>query len=171
METLSVIPKLNRFVLRVPQWLVFFMLGPLIIGTISLLAWYILAGGILRGPARIEYVIPRGAAERIAAGETLETIPASATFIVGDELVLNNQDAVNHQVGPFWIPAGSALVIPLDRANDFNYFCSIHPDGSITLLVRPQNSLLLTLLPTLVLGVPIGIGLAVIARVVSGLQD
>jgi hypothetical protein len=162
---------MSRIPLHVPSWLVFFMLGPLSIGTISLLAWYILADGVLRGPMRVEYVIPQGASKRIAAGESIDTIPAQALFIVGDELVLNNQDEVNHQVGPFWIPAKSALVIPLDRENSFNYLCTIHPSGAIGLEVRPQNSLLLTLLPTLLLGVPIGISLSVIARVVSGLQD
>jgi len=147
-----------------------FLAGPLFIGGISLLAWFILTGGITRGPARIEYIIPAGTAERVAAGEAVPSIPARAVFVVGDVLVFRNQDRVNHQLGPFWIPAGTTLTIPLERPSTLNYLCTIHPSGSIDLEVRPQNSLLLTLVPTLLLGGPLGAVLALVIRVVSRLE-
>ncbi|MBI4674935.1 MAG: hypothetical protein HY741_25115 [Chloroflexi bacterium] len=162
-------PRLGRSSPRW-QWLLPFLAGPLFIGAISVLAWFMLAGSITRGPGRIEYVIAAGTAQRIAAGEAVSALPAKAVFVVGDVLVLRNEDTVNHNLGPFWIPAGTTISIPLDRASTLNYLCTAHPSGYIGLEVRPQNSWLLTLVPTLLLGVPLGGVLALIIRVVSRLD-
>ncbi len=156
--------------LRRREWLVPFLAGPLFIGIISVLGWFIFTGGMTRGPMRIELVIPAGAAKRIAAGEALPGIPAKAIFVAGDVLVLRNEDAVNHQLGPFWIPAGTTLTVPLERPSTLNYLCTIHPSGTIGLEVLPQHSLRLTLIPTLLLGVPLGSILGVIARIMSRLD-
>lgn len=152
------------------QWLLPLLAGPLFVGSISVLAWFMLAGGVTRGPMQIEYVIPAGTAERVAAGETVPTIPRRAVFVAGDVLVLRNEDRVNHQLGPFWIPAGTTMTIPLDRPANLNYLCTIHPSGSIGLEVRPHNSLLLTLVPTFALGLPLGAVLSLVIRVASRLQ-
>lgn len=151
-------------------WLLPFLIGPTVVGALSLSAWAILGGGVLRPSQRIEFVIPAGAAQRVQAGETIPSIPANSVFVVGDVLALRNEDVVNHQMGPFWIPAGTTITIPLDRPSTFNYLCTIHPSGNIGLEVRPSDSLLLTLVPTLVLGLPMGVVLSLILRVVSRLD-
>lgn len=150
--------------------LVPFLAGPIFVGAVTLLAWFLFTGGILRGPARIEFVIPAGTAERVAAGEAVPSIPAKESFIVGDVLVLRNEDRVNHELGPFWIPAGTTLTIPLERAASLNYVCTIHPSGYFGLEVRPQNSVLLTLVPTLLLGVPLGGVASLIVHVIGRLE-
>jgi hypothetical protein len=159
-----------RFSLQHWQWLLPFLIGPAVMGAISLSAWVLLSGGILRPPQRIEFVIPAGAAQRIQDGETVPSIPANSVFVVGDVLALRNEDVLNHRMGPFWIPAGTTITIPLDRPSTFNYLCTIHPSGSIGLEVRPRDSLLLTLVPTLVLGLPMGAVLSLIARVLARLD-
>ncbi|MBI5052663.1 MAG: hypothetical protein HZB52_05300 [Chloroflexi bacterium] len=152
------------------RWLVIFLIPPLVLGAFSLVSWYMLAGGVIRNPMRIEYVIPSGAAQRIANGEALPTIPAKAVFVAGDRLVFRNEDQTDHRVGPFWIPSGSTLTIPLERASSISYLCTVHPSGTIDLDVRPQNSAWLMLIPTLALGIPLGGVLTVIVRVVSRLE-
>lgn len=147
-----------------------FIAGPLFFGTISIVAWLLLTGGPTRAPGRIEYVIPAGTAQRIAAGEAVPSIPAKAVFVVGDILVLRNEDKVKHQFGPFWVPAGTSVNIPLSEASSSNYLCSIHPSGTIGIDVQPPTNLWQILVPTLLLGVPIGGVLNIILRVVARLD-
>lgn len=152
------------------QSLLLFLAGPVFMGALSLLAWMLLGGGVIRAPQRIEFVIPEGTAARVQAGQAVPSIPAKSVFIVGDVLALRNDDVSNHQMGPFWIPARTTITIPLDRASTFNYLCTIHPSGYIGLEVRPRDSLLLTLIPTLGLGLPIGAALVIIVRVMARLD-
>jgi hypothetical protein len=98
------------------------------------------------------------------------SIPAKWVFVAGDELVFRNEDLADHNVGPFWIPAGTTITIPLERASTYSYLCTVHPGGSIGLEVQPRNSWTRTLTPTLLLGVPIGGVLAVVVRLASRLD-
>ena len=151
------------------SWLIFFLMGPIFVGVFSVAGW-VIYGGTTRAPGRIEFVIPVGTAERVAAGEAVPSLPAKWVFVAGDVLALRNEDGVNHQLGPFWIPAGTTLTIPLERASTFNYLCTVHPSGSIGLEVQPRNSWTRTLTPTLLLGVPIGAVLAVVVRLAGRLD-
>ncbi len=162
--------SLPRRFLANRQSLLLFLAGPLLMGAISLFAWVLLGGGVLRPPQRIEFVIPEGTAVRVKAGEAVPSIPAKSIFVVGDVLALRNEDDANHQMGPFWIPAKTAITIPLDRVSTFNYVCTIHPSGFIGLEVRPRDSLLLVLVPTLGLGLPLGGVLSLVIRIASRLE-
>jgi hypothetical protein len=157
--------------LTLPHWKGFliFLIGPAFVGAISVLAWWMF-GGVLRAPQRIEMVIPTGTSERVAAGEAVPSIPAKSRFVVGDVLVFRNDDAANHQIGPFWIPAGTTVTVPLEQVSTFSYLCTVHPSGYIGLEVQSRDSLLRTLFPTLVLGVPLGGLLAFVIRLVSRLD-
>ncbi len=150
--------------------LILLLAGPLLIGVISVVSWITVGGGVLRPPQRIEFVIPQGTAQRVQAGEAVPSIPAKSVFVIGDVLVIRNEDVANHQLGPFWIPAKSTLSVPLNQAQSFSYLCTIHPSGSIGLEVRPRDSLLLTFIPTFAMGLPLGIALVIIARVLSRLE-
>ena len=61
-----------------------------------------------RPPQEIVLTIPAGTAERVSRGEQPPSIPQNMIFVVGDTLVVNNQDAVDHKLGPVWIPANSS---------------------------------------------------------------
>lgn len=155
--------------IRKRAWLILFLLGPIFVGAFSVAGW-VIYGGTTRAPGRIEYVIPAGTAERVAAGEAVPSIPAKWVLVAGDVLALRNEDGVNHQLGPFWIPAGTTLTIPLERASTFSYICTIHPSGSVGLEVLPPNSWLRTLVPTLLLGAPLG-GVLVVVVCLAGRLD
>jgi hypothetical protein len=77
-----------------------------------------------REPQRVELVIPAGTALSIENGETPPSIPEDMTFVVGDTLVVINQDEVDHQLGPLWIPAGTSASLNLDTEENFVLQCS-----------------------------------------------
>lgn len=156
--------------IRKYSWFLVFLTGPLFVGAFSVAGW-IMYGGTTRAATRIEYVIPAGTAQRVAAGESVPSIPSEWVFIVGDVLILRNKDDVDHQLGPFWVPAGSTLTVPMERASTFSYLCTIHPSGSIGFEVLPRNSWVRPLTITLLLGIPIGVVISLAVFVASRLDD
>ncbi len=89
-----------------------------------------------RAPKVIELVIPGGTAERVARGETPPTIPDSMAFVVGDTLLVKNDDSADHELGPLWIPAGSSATLSLDAVQSYAYACSFQPGKYFGLDVR-----------------------------------
>lgn len=61
-----------------------------------------------RAPRAIVLTIPVGTSEQIARGEQPPTIPENMSFVVGDRLVVRNEDSADHKLGPLWIPANSS---------------------------------------------------------------
>ena len=49
------------------------------------------------------------------------------TFVVGDRLVVKNEDAVDHKLGPLWIPAHASAQLSLDQEENLAYECSFQP--------------------------------------------
>jgi len=94
-----------------------------------------------RAPQQVELLIPSGTAERVSRGETVPSIPEEMVFIVGDVLVVKNEDTVNHQLGPLWIPANSSASLALDNANRYVESCSFQPTQYLGLDVRQATTL------------------------------
>jgi len=159
----------NRFTIN-KQSVILFLVGPLVMGVISVLSWAMVGGGVLRQPQRVDFIIPQGTAELVKQGQAVPSIPAKWIFVQGDVLAIRNDDVVNHELGPFWIPSQTTLNVPLDKAESYSYLCTAHPSGAIGLEVRPRDSLLMTLIPTLAMGLPMGIALVIIGRVLSGIK-
>ncbi len=89
-----------------------------------------------RAPREIVLTIPSGTAEQIARGEQPPTIPENMTFVVGDRLVVRNEDAVDHKLGPLWIPANSSAQLALDQEESLAYECTFQPGNYFGLDVR-----------------------------------
>ena len=89
-----------------------------------------------RSPREIVLTIPAGTADQIARGEQPPTIPENMTFVVGDKFVVNNEDAVDHKLGPLWIPANSSAQLSLDQEENLAYECSFQPGNYFGLDVR-----------------------------------
>ena len=49
------------------------------------------------------------------------------TFVVGDKLVVRNEDSVDHKLGPLWIPANSSAQLSLDQEASLAYECTFQP--------------------------------------------
>ncbi len=89
-------------------------------------------------PQRIELVIPAGTAEQVAAGKSVLSIPSEMSFVVGDTLVVKNEDNVAHQLGPVWVPPASSASLTLDQANKFSYACTFQTTRYLGLDVRSR---------------------------------
>ena len=113
-----------------------------------------------RAPKVIELVIPKGTAEEVARGETPPTIPDSMIFVVGDTLLVKNNDTANHQLGPLWIPAGSSASLSLNDAQSYTYSCSFQPGQYFGIDVHEALTLGTRLYGILYTGLPLGIVIA-----------
>ena len=81
----------------------------------------------MRAPRQVTLIIPRGTAEKVARGEQPPSIPKGMTFVVGDTLLVKNDDVVDHKLGPLWIPANSTAQLSLDQQESLSYECTFQP--------------------------------------------
>src|SRR5215212_6938544 len=89
-----------------------------------------------RAPREIVLTIPVGTADQVARGEQPPSLPENMTFVVGDRLVVTNEDSVDHKLGPLWIPANSSAQLALDQEENLAYECSFQPGKYFGLDVR-----------------------------------
>ena len=100
------------------------VLGLLLAWALSEVSFLILKDKSDHAPQRVELVIPAGTADKVAQGQAVPSIPADMVFVVGDTLVVKNEDTTAHQLGPIWVPPGSSASLTLDQANKYSYACS-----------------------------------------------
>lgn len=120
-----------------------------------------------RAPKRIELVIPPGSAERVARGEAPPDIPEELTFVVGDTLVVINQDSASHQLGPLWIPAGAVASLTLESEQNYAMECSFQPSRVFGLDVREPVTLATRLTGIFFAGLPLSALFAVYSLVIG----
>lgn len=119
-----------------------------------------------RPAQEILITIPPGTSELVARGEQPPSIPENMVFVVGDELVIENKDAVDHKLGSLWIPASSSARLTLDRAENLAFECSFQPGNYFGLDVRQSLTLLTRIDGTLRAGLPLGILIALYSLVI-----
>lgn len=95
---------------------------------------------VSRAPEVITLNIPEGTSERVEAGQALADIPRQMIFVVGDTLVVNNQDVVPHELGPLWVPPGKSASLNLELVSDFTYSCSFTPSKYLGLTVKEATT-------------------------------
>ena len=137
------------------------MLAGLLLGALISEVSFIFLRETARPPQTIELVIPEGTAERIARGEEPPTIPNQMTFVVGDKLLVKNNDVADHELGPLWIPAGSSASLSLDSVQSYAYACSFRPSKYLGLDVREALTLGTRFYGILYSGIPLGALIAV----------
>jgi hypothetical protein len=120
-----------------------------------------------RAPQDIELVVPAGTAEQVAAGQAPPSLPEDMTFVVGDTLVVINQDDVDHQLGPLWIPPGTSASLNLDTEQNFILDCSFQPTKVFGIDVLQPVTLGTRLTGILFAGVPLGALFAVYSILVG----
>jgi len=91
------------------------------------------------GARALTFVIPAGTAARLKAGEPFTVLPSPIHLTVGvrDVLVLTNDDDVIHQVGPIILGSRQTYRIPFRNPGHFQYACSLHAAGTLTLVISP----------------------------------
>jgi hypothetical protein len=120
-----------------------------------------------RPPQEIELVIPAGTADRVQRGEDSPGVPEAMEFVVGDTLIVRNQDQVDHQLGPLWIPAGSSARLELTAIDQYAYSCSFRPDKYVGLEVHEPLTWATRLEGVFFSGVPLGVLLALYSLVIA----
>jgi hypothetical protein len=126
-------PYIGPFLIR---FLVLSIVASGFILLVSEIGYRLLREESSRPPKTIELLIPAGTSEKIGRGESNPAIPKEMIFVVGDVLLVKNQDTVDHELGPVWIPAGTSASLTLDQANDFTYSCSFRESRYFDLTVR-----------------------------------
>ena len=94
-----------------------------------------------RAPQTIELVIPKGTAARVEAGEDDPTIPEEMVFVLGDTLLVRNDDTTSHQLGPIWVPAGASASLAMGEPAKLAYSCSFSTTRYLNLDVRQPTTL------------------------------
>lgn len=136
-------------------------LGLLLALVFNELSFQFLRSDETRSPQVIELVIPPGTAEQVAQGNDSLLLPTTMTFVVGDVLLVHNNDRVNHQLGPMFIPAGSSASLTFDTIQHYAYVCSFQTERYLGLDVRQPLTLGIRLLGTLFAGLPLGALIAI----------
>jgi hypothetical protein len=133
------------------------MLAGLAIGAgISEATYYFLRGGEARTPEVIEITIPAGTAEKVRNGQSEPSLPAAMTFVIGDTLVVKNQDSATHQLGPLFIPPGTSASLQLDATQKYAASCTFQPGRYFGLDIRSPLTLESRIVGILQAGVPLG---------------
>ncbi len=145
--------------------ILFSMLTGLAIGALINEVTFLFLRETARAPQVIELIIPKGTAESIARGEKPPTIPDSMTFVVGDTLLVQNNDTADHELGPLWIPAGTSASLPLDTVQSYTFGCSFQPGNYFGLDVREPLTPGTRLYGILYSGLPLGVLIALYALV------
>lgn len=93
-----------------------------------------------RAPQTIELTIPAGTAEKVERGEEVNTLPQEMVFVLGDVLVVHNQDVVSHELGPLFIPSGTSASLPMDNVDNYAASCSFQPSSYLGLEVKEPTT-------------------------------
>ena len=109
-----------------------------------------------REPQEIILTIPAGTAEKVARGEQPPSIPQDMIFVVGDTLVVKNEDLVDHKLGQLWIPANSSASLSLNEVQNMAFECSFQSGNYFGLDVRQPLTLGTRVYGILYAGIPIG---------------
>ena len=110
-----------------------------------------------RPPNEITLVIPNGTAAQVARGEQPPSIPENMVFVVGDTLIVKNEDRSDHKLGPLFIPANSSARLALNTEESLAYECSFQPSKYFGLDVHEALTAGTRVFGILEVGLPLGI--------------
>lgn len=93
-------------------------------------------------PASREEVfeIPQGTWARRMSGDKVEILPNEIRLTLGmkDVLLLRNLDDVPQTFGPALMMPGQSFRLPFEVASDYQFACTAHASGSMTVIVDPE---------------------------------
>ena len=135
MQKENLAPYLRRLIILV-------IVTSIALFAINEITFIILNENIDRAPMRIELLIPLGTAERVAMGEEVASIPDEMVFIMGDVLVVNNQDTSSHELGPVFVPPGASASLALNEADRVALACSFRPSKYLGLTIKEPTNIL-----------------------------
>jgi hypothetical protein len=86
------------------------------------------------------FAIPQGTWARRMAGNKIEILPSRIRLTLGlrDILVLKNLDDVPQVFGPTLMMPGQSFRLPFAVASDYQFACTAHASGQMTIVVEPK---------------------------------
>ena len=83
--------------------------------------------------------IPHGTWARRMSGDPVEILPSQIRLTLGvrDILVLENRDEVPQIFGPTLMMPGQRFRLPFAVASDYQFACTAHASGQMTVVVDP----------------------------------
>ena len=145
---------MTRLILQ--RVLVPMVLGFLLGAAVNEVSFLFLKTDAGRGPERIELVIPAGTAAKVAQGQSDPVLPASLAFVLGDILVIKNEDTSIHQLGPLYIPPGSSASLTLNQTESLALRCSFQVSQYEGIVVQDPVTVLTRVGGIIVSGLPLG---------------
>ena len=115
------------------------LLGIVSAGALAVLAW--------AGFAPIEsaskdaiFEIPKGTWARRMSGDKVAMLPNRIRLTLGvrDILVVRNLDDVPQTFGPTLMMPGQSFRLPFERAAEYQFACTAHANGQMTIVVEPE---------------------------------
>jgi hypothetical protein len=86
--------------------------------------------------ADFEFVIPKGALDRMQAGEDLQIVPANLTVKVGQVVRVRNEDLRPVVLGPFAVGPLQTLTQRFATPGTLEGDCNVHASGRIVITVE-----------------------------------
>lgn len=89
------------------------------------------------------FEIPTGTWANRMAGNKVEILPQEVHLALGvrDMLVLRNLDTVPQMFGPTLIMPNQSFKLPFELASDYQFACTAHISGQMTVIVDPEPTL------------------------------
>jgi hypothetical protein len=84
--------------------------------------------------------IPKGTYARRRAGDLVEILPDTIRLTLGvkEVLLIRNHDDVPQIFGPTIMMPGQSFRLPFERAASYQFVCSAHANGQLTIDVEPE---------------------------------
>jgi len=108
-------------------------------GALGAVAWATLSP--VRSASRDEiFEIPKGTWARRMAGDDVEILPSEIRLTLGvkDILLLRNLDDVPQVFGPALMMPGQSFRLPFEVASSYQFACTAHASGQMTVVVDPM---------------------------------
>jgi len=105
---------------------------------LALAAWAMLAP-VQAGSRERLFEIPAGTWKSRMSGKPVDILPSEIRLTLGvqDILVLRNADDVPQIFGPVLIMPGQSFRLPFHQASDYQFECTAHASGQMTVVVDP----------------------------------
>lgn len=105
----------------------------------SVVAWAAFAPVAVPASREQPFVIPAGTWERRMSGDRVEILPQQIRLTLGinDVLLLTNRDRVPQTFGPALLMPGQSFRLPFELASEYQFACSAHASGQMTIIVDP----------------------------------
>jgi len=86
------------------------------------------------------FEIPKGTWARRMAGNKLDILPSEIHLTLGvrNILVLKNMDDVPQVFGPALMMPGQTFRLPFELASSYQFACTAHASGQMTIVVAPM---------------------------------